>query len=268
MSNTENIEEGVQILQELGLLEYEARCFIGLTRLDVGTAKILSELTEVPRTRVYEAIRLLESKGLVEVQHSSPKRFRAVSLSEAIGTLRDQYDSRMQRLQRTLESLDRADAGAEDATIQQVWALSGSDAIENRTEKLIESATNEIVLILCDESMLTDSLIATLNNVAIGVDLRIGALTEYLHDHIQEVVPAEATIISTMGWLTVGQPHEDDTVIGRLLLVDNSAILVSTLKPDTSEEQAIFGKGIENGLVVLGRRVMTQGLLERRTPQT
>ena len=95
MAHSENIEQAVEVLQQLGLKEYEARCFVGLSRLNTGTAKQLSELTEVPRTRVYDAIRVLESQGLVEIQHSSPQQFRAVSLDEATETLRDQYEDRV-----------------------------------------------------------------------------------------------------------------------------------------------------------------------------
>ena len=67
------MEEAIEVLQQLGLKEYEARCFVGLTRLTSGTAKQLSEQTEVPRTRVYDAIRMLEAQRLVEIQHSSPQ---------------------------------------------------------------------------------------------------------------------------------------------------------------------------------------------------
>lgn len=102
MSPAEHIEEAVQLLQGLGLKEYEARCFVRLTRLDTGTAKKLGELTEVPRNRVYDANRVLESKGLVEIHHSNPQRFRAVSLDEAIETLRDLYEGRVHRLHTTL----------------------------------------------------------------------------------------------------------------------------------------------------------------------
>ena len=39
--------------------------------------------------------------------------------------------------------------------------------------------------------------------------------------------------------------------MGRLLLVDRSAILVSTTVPDTHEGTAIFGGGFRNGLMVV-----------------
>jgi len=94
MDTPENVAEAIEVLQQLGLKEYEARCFVGLARLNTGTAKKLSELTEVPRTRVYDAIRILEAQGLVEIQHSSPQQFRAVPLEEATERSRDQYEER------------------------------------------------------------------------------------------------------------------------------------------------------------------------------
>ena len=43
------------------------------TQLSTGTAKEIYNISEVPRTRVYDAIRVLEAEGLVEVQHSRPQ---------------------------------------------------------------------------------------------------------------------------------------------------------------------------------------------------
>lgn len=83
MTQDTAITEAIDLLQELGLKEYEARCFVALNQLPNGTAKEIREISDVPRTRVYDAIRVLESEGLVEVQQSSPQVYRAVEISEA-----------------------------------------------------------------------------------------------------------------------------------------------------------------------------------------
>lgn len=266
MEHSENIEEAIEVLQQLGLKEYEARCFVVLSRLETGTAKKISEMSEVPRTRVYDAIRVLEVQGLVEIQHSSPQQFRAVSLDEATETLRDQYEARVQRLHDTLDTVEMVDAD-DDASVQQVWAMTGQEPIENRTENLMRKATDEIVLVLGDESLLTEDLIDSLNEISNGVDLLVGALTETLQDKIQTAVPNAKTFISGLEWLHGEYAAEDDTAIGRLLLVDRSTILVSSIMPETKEEQAIFGEGFGNGLVVIARRLMAQGLLTVRDPK-
>ena len=266
MDTPENVAEAVEVLQQLGLKEYEARCFVGLARLNTGTAKKLSELTEVPRTRVYDAIRVLEAQGLVEIQHSSPQQFRAVPLEEATETLRDQYEERVERLHDALDPVDVVDEDDEEP-VQQIWAMDGRDAIENRTDQLIEKATNEIVLVIGDESLLTEDLVETLNEVDDGIDLIIGTLTEPLQEQVQTAVPDATTFVSGLEWLHGENTAEDNTAIGRLLLIDRSTILVSSIMPDTKKEQAIFGEGFGNGLVVIARRLMAQGLIPARDPQ-
>ncbi len=265
MDTDAKVEEAIEVLQQLGLKEYEARCFVGLTRLNTGTAKRLSDLAEVPRTRVYDAIRVLEAQGLVEIQHSSPQRFRAVSLDEATETLRDQYEDRVERLQGALDTIETVEEGNR-SPIQEVWAMAGQDAVENRTDKLIGKATDEIVLVIGDKSLLTDDLIDTLNEVGTDVELVIGALTPSLQDEIQTAVPNATTFVSGLEWLHGEHTAEDDTAIGRLLLIDRSTILVSSIMPDSKDERAIFGEGFGNGLVVIARRLMAQGLVPVRDP--
>lgn len=265
MDTSENVTEGVELLQQLGLKEYEARCFVGLTRLNTGTAKTLSELTEVPRTRVYDAIRVLEAQGLVEIQHSSPQQFRAVSLPEATQTLRDQYEDRVEQLESALSAVEPVEDGG-DSPIQEVWTMAGQNAIENRTEQLIDTATEEVVLVVGDASLLTENLIETLTAVDDEIELLVGTLTVSLQEEIEAAVPNATTFVSGLEWLHSGSEADDETAIGRLLLVDRSTILVSSIMPKSKEEQAIFGKGFGNGLVVIARRLMSQGLLPVRDP--
>lgn len=265
MSTDETVDEAVEVLQQLGLKEYEAKCFVGLSRLPTGTAKQLSEVTDVPRTRVYDAVRVLEAQGLVEVQHSSPQKFRAVPLEEATETLRDQYEARVDRLTSALERTNLVEESDEDP-IQEVWSMSGTDAIANRSNQLIDDATEEVVLVLGDESLLTAELVDVLTELDSEVDLLIGAGTDALEARVHDAVPNATTFVSGLDWLRSEEGVDDDLAIGRLLLVDRSTILVSTLVPDTGEEQAIFGGGFRNGLVVISRRLLAQGLLPQRDP--
>lgn len=263
MDTSEKVQDAIEVLQQLGLKEYEARCFVGLSRLQTGTAKRLSEMTEVPRTRVYDAIRVLEAQGLVEIQHSNPQQFRATPLNEAIDTLQDQYEARVERLQNALESVETVE-DAEKSTIQEVWSMSGKEGIENRADQLIQTATEEVVLVIGRESLLTGGLVDTLNAVPESVDLLIGGVTESIQEDVKQSVPAATTFVSGLDWL---ESYNDDIAIGRLLLVDRSKILVSTILPETGKEQAIFGTGFGNGLVIIARRLMAQGLLTGRDPK-
>lgn len=262
MNTTESVEEAVDVLQKLGLNGYEARCFVGLSRLSTGTAKKLGEITEVPRTRVYDAIRVLEAQGLVEIQHSSPQQFRAVSLAEAMETLHSQHEARIDRLQDALEPLETV-APDDGSPVEEVWAMTGRDPIGSRTTHVISKATDEVVFVVGDESLLTPELLACLNGLDPAVDLFVGALTESLQSEVQGAVPEAETFVPGVEWLF---GDEDKTAISRLLLVDRSTVLVSSVMPGSRDEQAVFGTGFGNGLVVIARRLMAQGLLTERDP--
>lgn len=257
------LEEAISVLQQLGLKEYEAKCFVGLSRLSSGTAKRLSEITEVPRTRIYDAIRVLEAQGLVEIQHTSPQRFRAVPLEEGIETLRDQYQDRVNRLETLLRGLDDVQAD-EDEPVQEVWSLSGESAVENRIEQLVEDAESEVVFVIGHPSLLTEDLAAGLGSIDPSVDLLIGTVSESLQDRVRESIPNAQTFVSGLEWLDADS--DDDVAVGRLLLVDRSTILVSTFDAEGEEEHAVFGGGFKNGLVVISRRLMAKGLIPTRDP--
>lgn len=258
MAPSENLQEAVDILQQLGLKEYEARCFVGLSQQSTGTAKQLSEITDVPRTRVYDAVRVLEAQGLVEIQHSSPRKFRAVSVSEATETLRDQYDTRVDRLHDALDDIELHTPNDEES-IQEVWSMTGAKAIENRTDRVLANADSEIVFVIGDESLLTETLIDQLTEIDDTVDLLVGAPTKSIRDQVQDALPRATTFVSGLEWLREKPDDTGETAIGRLVLVDRSTILVSSIVPSTGEEHAIFGEGFGNGLVVIARRLMSQG---------
>lgn len=272
MDNLSNQDQAVELLQELGLKEYEAKSFVALTRLPRGTAKEISEHSEVPRTRVYDAIRVLESKGLVETQHSNPQQFRAVAIDEAVATLRSEYEDRMDALRETLQGLDPVVDGG-TAPTHEVWALTGETAITSRTQQLIDDATQEVVVILGHEGIFTDQLATSLEAAhQRGLTVLVGTITEALRETVREALPAVEVFVSGLEWLEHSELPDDDTEIGRLLLVDQETILVSAFTQGTEDgrdhEQAVFGRGFDNGLVAITRRLMATGLRPGDEPET
>lgn len=259
MSTIDDQERAIEILQQLGLKEYEANCYVGLSRTNSATAKALSEITSVPRTRVYDAIRVLESRGLVEIQHSNPQRFRAVPLSEAIGTLRAQFEARFESLNESISNLESVDSEQESIS-QEVWALSGSDAIASRTRQLLSEAIEEIVLVIGEETMASEDLLAELNAIPENLTLHVGTLSERLEERIEAEVPHAEVFVSELEWLQ-GPAPDGETAIGRMLLIDRETILMSSYDPASGTEQAVYGSGFGNGLVVIVRRLLETGLL-------
>ena len=272
MDDISNQDQAIELLQELGLKTYEAKSFVALARRQHGTAKDISETSEVPRTRVYDAIRVLESKGLVETQHSNPQVFRAVSIDEAVNTLRSAYVERTESLRNALSGLDPIDdEQATDAT-HEVWALSGNRGITARTQQLIEGATEELIFVIGHENVLTDQLVEQLLTAhERGVTLVIGAVDEDLRAEVQDSLPDVDVFISGLDWLSRSPIPSDNTEISRLLLADREAILVSSFTEAREDarkhEQGVYGRGFDNGLVAIVRRMMATGLPVAADPE-
>ncbi|QLK27639.1 TrmB family transcriptional regulator [Natrinema zhouii] len=264
MTENETTREAISLLQDLGLQEYEARCFMALNQLPSGTAKEIHEISQVPRTRVYDAIRVLESQGLVEVQHTSPQVYRAVGVSEATQTLRQKYDSRIE----TLESTEIQDV-EENEHVQEVWSLAGHEAIESRTIDLIDEAESEIALLVVDEDILSETMFDSLQR-AVDKDLSmiLGGQTDAITDALGAELPNTRVFETGLDWLT-GLESDDEVAISRILLVDRETLLIGSYYPSaagSAKEQAIFARGLENGIVVLLRRLVTAGLPQIRDP--
>jgi len=267
MKDISSHEQSVELLQQLGLKEYEAKCFVALSRLPKATAKDISDVSDVPRTRVYDAIRVLEAKGLVEIQHSNPQQYRAVKIDEAVATLQEEFASRTEKLADSLTSIDAVSLDEDSEEVaHEVWSLSGESAIRNRTKSLLEDADDEVVLVVGEESKLTEDLFDQLRAAQNrGTTILVGTVSEDLRDRIVEAMPNVEVFLSELEWLSELEDDPTDTVsISQLLLVDRSAILVSTTQgPSMRSEQrekAVFGKGFENGIVVIARRLMATGL--------
>lgn len=252
----ESVKLATETLQKLGLKEYEARVFVALCRVPMSTAKRLSELSDVPRPRVYDAIRILEARGLVEVEHSSPKKFRAIPLEEATKILQERYDDRIENLKNALEEMEKVDTDEEEK-VREVWSMSDRKSIDSRTKEMIEDAEEEVFFAVGAEELLDETVVDSLKNVNGEVKLCVGVPTESLRDELGEEL-SEVSMLD-LRWLGYdASDSEEEPEVGRIVLVDREKVLVSSFETGTTEEHAIFGKGSGNGLVTVARRVVAR----------
>ncbi|MDS0473907.1 helix-turn-helix domain-containing protein [Natrinema sp. 1APR25-10V2] len=263
MTRDETIQEAIDLLQDLGLQEYEARCFVALNQLPSGTAKEIHDVSEVPRTRVYDAVSTLESEGLVEVQHSNPQVYRAVDIEEATQTLRRKYADRIDSLETHLENAEVQETDEENH-VQEVWSMVGNDAIESRMLELIDGAESEIALVVVDESILSETLFEELGwAVESELTVLLGGKTDAITSRFGTELPTVRVFETSLDWLT-GAMDEDEVAISRIMLVDREKLLIGSYYPAADDakanEQAVFASGLENGIVVLLRRLITVGL--------
>lgn len=243
----------VSQLQALGLSTYAARTFVALTSLGDGTAQDVSEAVDVPRTRVYDAASELQQHGLVDVQHSTPKRFWAIS-SETAGRHFDrEYTDRIHRLVDALDSIEPRSRTHEQ---RGVWTVIGRDPVTNRILEFVENATEEIVFMSVEDGI-TDGILRHVSEASSrGVSIKLGSMSGPVEEELREQVPAAEFFDSLWEWT--------DTSAGRMLMVDQTHTLVSVLPVDDERhsdrsrtETAIWGSGENNSLVVVLKLLFT-----------
>ena len=227
-------------LEWFNLSTYAARTFVALCGLGSGTAKEVSEIAEVPRTRVYDAVDELHDRGLVEVRESSPQQFLAVS-EETIGRkLESDTTHRLSVLTTALSQIEPADRGVEQ---RGIWTVDSVAVIRDRLLEFVAEADEEIVYLAADRfysTALLDSLSTAADR---GVSITVGGCSENRLAELRTAIPT----------VTDRQTEEIPSPVGRLLIVDGVKTLVSVQQenPDPESETAVWGVGETNSLVVI-----------------
>jgi len=243
----------IEQLERFGLSAYAARTFVALAGLGSGTARDVSQVSEVPRTRVYDAIDELHDRGLVDVQQSSPKQFWAISAETASRTFERELQHRTETLQTALSELEPVERRAEQ---RGVWTVDGQTAVTERVLEFFDSAEEEIVY-MSVEDLLIEDLIEGLRAAAErGVSISLAGVSTEVQERIQDEIPGATMFESLWVW--------SDTSAGRLMMVDGRKTLVSALvngtdasPSDPRSETAIWGEGETNSLVVVLKAIFT-----------
>lgn len=259
MTEEDYHESAVDALQSLGLKQYEAECFVALTRLPNGTAKAVSDVADVPRTRVYDAMRELADRGLVETRNTRPREYRAVPIEDAVETFRERYASKTSSLHEALEAVEST-GESDDSDDVEVWSIAGTDSVDRRVRRQIENADDEIALAVSRERLVTDRVLdAAAARAESGVDVSVAAGSRRAAAAIRSAVPEASVIEPDAAWLDADESAAPS--IGRLVSVDGDVVLVSGLqfRPASDElvETAVSGRGAANGLVLLGDAVLS-----------
>lgn len=250
--------ETIDILRELGLTEYEAKCFLGLTQVSSATATELSRLVDVPRSRVYDIGERLSERGLVEIKQGDPTRFRAISIESAINKLQRKYQSHLAELEDRLYELEPPGDGSDDA--DGIWTLRGRENVIDRAQWLCDTVDQELLVVTSSLELVDDGCLRRMSR-AVNRGTRVIVVSQAT-DVIQAVTEAapDATVIEPqLDWLdsTTGEATSF-----RIVMADRESVLLTTSHRSPSMDGAVgvWASGPDNGLVAVAGAILGRWL--------
>ncbi|MCX6673083.1 MAG: TrmB family transcriptional regulator [Methanothrix sp.] len=214
------MQEGiVEGLRKLGLTEYEAKAYATLVGMGEATAREVHELSGVPRTRIYDILRDLGSKGFVEFVQGSPTYYRAVEPDSVMERLRDELVSCIDRSTNELLSLNLEAHGS-----SPVWCVRSKWGINNRIRDFLSKVERELVVFCRSPDLLIEHK-AEMKKVP-GLRIKVDRKEKFvgLGFEVQEMKEGAERFFKD--YITDGTSNSIDAL---MIADDRSSIVVGTM---------------------------------------
>ncbi len=92
------------VLRKLGLNKYESDSYLNLLKVDSSSAYNLSTKSGVPFGRIYDSLKTLEQKGLIEIVPGKPKKYKAKDPKISIFGLIDEKTNELENLKQEINT--------------------------------------------------------------------------------------------------------------------------------------------------------------------
>lgn len=213
-------DEALAALQRLGLTAYESRVYVALEKLQSATASEIADVSDVPRSQVYQTAATLEDRGFIEEQQANPTRYRVVPVEE----IRQQFEAQFQTDKRQafeyIESVQGTLAETKQESKAEIWTVRGRPNVATRASHLLTDADRSVIYgtrpdILAREPEIVNRL-GELGERGVAVTLLTG----------------EDVTIDVLDAVSIVRMPEDrtgDAPMGRILAVDGTALLLSVV---------------------------------------
>ncbi|MDW7732904.1 MAG: helix-turn-helix domain-containing protein [Methanolobus sp.] len=144
-----------QLLRNVGFNKYEAVAYLNLLREGFTDASLLSKRSKIPMGKVYSVLDDLENMGFVEVQHSRPKKYRAIEVNIAFENFFLRKEREIHReldtLRKTIDNIKKTLSyyNIQEEGEQQFWsAAMGDEEVMKMIKNVYHEAKKEICVIV------------------------------------------------------------------------------------------------------------------------
>lgn len=137
-----------ELLERIGLTQYERQTLVALLKRGVANAATLCEDGDVPSSKIYSATEKLARLGLISVQRSRPRQFAALSVDEVVtkvSTIAHQQAEVIAKESQGLIEIIRAAQGENRPTAAFADVALGAQQHVQRHLSLLASASSGII---------------------------------------------------------------------------------------------------------------------------
>ncbi len=225
----------LDMLKTIGLNKYERNLWGALLSRGASTAGELSDISNVPRSRCYDVLESLESKGFIIIQPGKPMRYVALHPREALSRVKKRIVEQATETSEKIERLLKSDAIKELDKLYKdnikvmrpeelTGALKGRYALMQQMETMIKNAKKSINVVTTEDGL--KELFENHGNILkkaadTGVKIQIAA----------PITKNTAEMVKTISKYSNIRNMNDAEIVGKLAgrvcIVDGQEFLVS-----------------------------------------
>jgi sugar-specific transcriptional regulator TrmB len=216
----------ISSLTQFGLTGYEARIYYILVSHGAIAASKLAKLAGIQRPHIYPVLKGLQEKGLVMVIPESIPKYQAVPLKEGLAKLIESKEKALTYLKRESERLERAikqEKTLAEEKSYHVLLHFGRENIHYLMKKMFNKCNKELLCITTSNGLLRKLKFfkAELSQMR-NKNIKIHFLCPMNREVVQELRDI----------LNLFEIRHIDTVSVRLIVIDESEILLSEIQVD------------------------------------
>lgn len=136
------MNEIVEKLKELGLNEYQSKVYVALLKKYPATGYEISKLANIPQSRTYDTLKVLESMHIVIPSVAKPTTYTPIKPKELTKRYRRKFDSTIDFLDKKLPDIK------EEAYTEPILTVSGRIKVLDKIIEIINNAKKNIYISL------------------------------------------------------------------------------------------------------------------------
>lgn len=222
-------EIDLDMLKEAGLTEYEAKSYIELLRYGTMQGSEVAEKSEVPKTRVYDALKSLSEKGLASKIQERPMKFSPVEPEKGLKPLYERKKNRIEHLQNeAIDSLNNLESIGEQSSVQEnVDVVLGQENMFSQIFERIEDTKDEVIALTIGRVPSKKYQLKLREMAERGIDIRL-IITQY-DSEMKEQYESLSEVASLR--------YYDSTADYAILVKDQETAMINVSNTEKAEDR-------------------------------